>query len=122
MAPHQQQISFELIAQLDNLFKGASFPEVGTSDGPSHFSHQLYFLVEDLTALPPKLTLYEGMCVGCAHIVPDVDQISEPLFLDISTAALVAWAVISEPSAASNIFFGKRFIFASLPLLQSDGA
>jgi len=28
--------------------------------------------------------------------------------------------VFSEPSVASNIFFGKRFIFASLPLLLLD--
>src|SRR5919107_3585880 len=76
MVPHQQQVSFELIAQLDNLLKGASLPEVGTSDGSSHLSHPLYLLVEDLTALPPKLTLYEGMCVGCVHIVPDVDQMN----------------------------------------------
>jgi hypothetical protein len=40
----------------------------------------------------------------------------------ISTAALVAWAVFSEPSVASNIFVGKWFILASLPLLPSDDA
>jgi hypothetical protein len=76
MASHQQQIGFELIAQLDDLLKSASFPQVGTSDGSSHLSDPLYLLVEDLAALPPKLTLYEGMYVGCAHIVPDVDQMN----------------------------------------------
>src|ERR687895_2595585 len=76
MAPHHQQVGFELITQLDDLLKGASFPEVGTSDGSSHLSDPLNLLLEDLTALTPKLTLYEGMCVGCVHIVPDVDQMN----------------------------------------------
>src|SRR5919107_4694261 len=76
MAPHHQQVGFELIAQLDDLLKGASFPEVGSSDGSSHLSDPFYLLVEDLAALPPKLTLYEVMCVGGVHIVPDVDQMN----------------------------------------------
>jgi hypothetical protein len=75
-ASHQQQVGFELVAQLDDLLKGASFPEVGSSDGSSHLSDPLYLLVEDLAALLPELTLYEGMCVGCVHIVPDVDQMN----------------------------------------------
>src|ERR687894_3264994 len=76
MAPYHQQVGFELIAQLEDLLKGASFPEVGSSDGSSHLSDPIYLLVEDLAALPPKLALYEGMCVGCVHIVPDVDQMN----------------------------------------------
>src|SRR5829696_8991553 len=75
MAPHHQQVGLELIAQLDYLFKGASYPEVGSSDGSSFLSEPFYLPIEDLAALLPKLTLYEGMCVGCVHIVPDVDQV-----------------------------------------------
>jgi hypothetical protein len=75
-APHQQQIGLELIAQLDDLFKGASFPEVGLRDGSALLLDPLYLLVEDLAALPPKLALHEGMCVECMHIVPDVGQMN----------------------------------------------
>ena len=75
-APYHQQIGFELIAQLDDLFKGAPFPEVSSGDGSALLLDPLYLLLKDLAALLPKLTLYEGMCVGCVHIVPNVDQIN----------------------------------------------
>src|SRR5918997_4302489 len=44
---------------------------------------------------------------------------SEPLLRARSTAASRAWAASSEPSVAKRIFIGKRFIFASFPLLPS---
>src|SRR5919112_1367609 len=75
-APYYQQTSFALVTQPGDLFEDASFAEVRPGNRSSLLLDPPYLLVEDLTSLTPKLPLYEGVCVGCAHVVPDVDQMN----------------------------------------------